>query len=331
MARYHELIGRPHGPGSGAERFASRIDLLKKIEEETGRPVIVYAANFNQQNIRNSIDHTDITPFSELTRTLPGRAVDIFLHSPGGLAEAAERIVALLRARFDSIRFVVLHSAFSAATMLAMSGDMLVLDDTSALGPIDPQIVYRDPQTGQSIAVPTQAVLDGFRKAKEAIKNDPDALGVYIPLLNKLDLHLFEICRNADKLSKSLVRQWLRSYMFKADPRGSEKAARVTKYLSSHQDRLSHGRPITIDILKNKLKLQVFDLRESPTLRDLYAELWAEVEWFVENSDTAKFFENAYGVAFRRRFQIQQQINLQLPLIPAPPPEEPPKQETAKP
>ena len=87
MGRYHELISNP---GSGQERFANRIVLLKRIEEQTGRPVVVYAASFSQQNIPNSIDHSDVTPFSELTRTVPGKAVDIFLHSPGGLAEAAE-------------------------------------------------------------------------------------------------------------------------------------------------------------------------------------------------------------------------------------------------
>ena len=326
MARYQELIANP---GSPQGRLASRVILLNQIEKETGRPVIIYVANF-RQNIPNSIDHTDITPFSELTRTIAGRAVDVFLHSPGGLAEAAERIVSLLSARFDSIRFVILHSAFSAATMLAMAGDQLVLDDTSALGPIDPQIVYRDPQTGESIAVPTQAILDGFRKAKEEVRKDPDALGVYLPLLNKLDLHLFEICKNADKLAKSLVRQWLKIYMFKGEPRAGEKATRVTKYLSTHKDRLSHGRPITIDTLKHQLKVKVFDLREVPSLRDLYSELWAEVEWSVDNTDTAKFFENAYGVSFRRRFQIQQQISLQLPVVAPPSPQEPEKHQTAK-
>jgi len=327
MARYHELIT---SPGNPQDRFASRIALLKRIETETGRPVIVYAANCRLQNIPNSIDNTDITPFSELTKTVPGKAIDVFIHSPGGLAEATERIVSLLRARFDSVRFVILHSAFSAATMLAMSGDSLILDDTSALGPIDPQIVYRDPQTGESIAVPTQAILDGFRKAKEEIKKDPDALGVYLPLLNKLDLHLFEICTNADKLAKTLVRQWLKAYMFKGDPKAGGKANRITKYLSTHKDRLSHGRPITIDTLKNQLKVKVFDLREVPSLRELYTELWAEVEWFVENTDTAKFFENAYGVGFRRRFQVQQQVNLQLPIVAPPPPQAPEKGQTAK-
>lgn len=62
--------------------------------------------------------------------------------------------------------------------MLATSADELVLDDTSALGPIDPQIVIRDPQTGQQTAVPTQTITDGFNNAKLAVKEDPDTLGV---------------------------------------------------------------------------------------------------------------------------------------------------------
>lgn len=319
MPLYHELISNP---GSGQERLNRRIHLLKEIEQKTGRPLIVYAANFRFANIPNTIDHTDITPFSELTSTVPRKSLDVLLHSPGGLAEATERIVSLLRARFDEVRFFVPHSAFSAATMLALSGDELILDDTSTLGPIDPQIIYRDPQTGQSITVPTHAVMEGFRNAKDAIKREPDSLGVYIPLLNKLDLHLFEICKNAEKLSKSLVRQWLKSYMFKGDPKAQIKATRVTKYLSSHKDRLSHGRPITIDQLKNQLRLRILDLREVSELRALMSELWTEVEWFVDSTDTAKFFENAYGVAFRRRFQIQQQLTLQLPVAPAPPQKE---------
>lgn len=324
MPRYHQLITNP---GTGQQRFEHRIELLKKIEEKTGRPIIVYAANMRQPNIPNSIDFSDITPFSDLTRTIQGNSVDVLLHSPGGLAEAAERIVHLLRARFTSVRFIIPHSAFSAATMLATSGDGLVLDDTSALGPIDPQIVWRDPQTGQTVAVPTQAIMDGFNNAKKAIKSAPDSLGVYLPLLSKLDLHIFEICKNANKLAESLVREWLKKYLLKDESNPSLRAKRVAKYLSSHRERLSHGRPITLENLKNDLKIKsVVDLREHAELRELISELWAEIEWFVDNTNTVKFFENAYGVAFRRQFQVQQQIGFQIPFIPMPQPQPQPPQ-----
>jgi len=321
MPQYHQLIVSPNQDGQ--VRFEKRQELLKAIEKLTGRPVVVYAANLNIPNIPNSIDISDVTPISDLTRTIPGRKVDILLHSPGGLAEAAERIVAILRGRFDEVRFAVLHSAYSAATMLATSADELILDDTSALGPIDPQIVYRDPQTEQSISIPTQTILDGFEEAKKAIKADADAMGVYLPLLNKLDLHLFEIRKNAEKLSRTLVEEWLRKYMFRGEADAAKKAQSATEFLASHKGRLSHSRPITIDCAKKILGFKVHDLREDAKLAALYRELWAEVEWFVENTDTAKFFENAHGLAFRRRFQVQQQLTFQMPLIPQQPPQQP--------
>jgi hypothetical protein len=308
---YHVLISSPQ---NGQERFAHRVGLLRRIEARTGRPVVVYAANLNAP-AGNSIDHTDLTPLAELTATLPGRAVDVLLHSPGGSAEAAERIVYLLRERFDSVRIIVPHTAFSAATMLATSADQLLLDDTSALGPIDPQIIFRDPQTGQFAAIPTQAILDGFQHAKESVRAEPDSLGVYLPLLNKLDLHLFEICKNAEKLSKRLVRQWLKKYLLKGEKNIDKRVAKVIKYLSSHGDRLSHSRPITLAELKDELKItNIVDMRSDPDLRVLVTELWTEIEYFVEATGTSKFFENAYGVGIRRVFQQVQQIQL----IPSP-------------
>jgi Serine dehydrogenase proteinase len=328
VPRYYELIGKPQNL---QERFNHRQDLLRRVEANTGRPVIVYAANINVANIPNSLDHSDITPFADLTRTLSGTSIDVLLHSPGGLAEAAERIVHLLRERFNSIRFIIPHSAFSAATMLATSADSLVLDDTSALGPIDPQIQFRDPQTGQSSIVPVQAILEGFENAKSDIKADPDVLGVYLPLLSKLDLALFEVCKNADKLAKSLVTEWLRKYLLKDEANPEAMATEITEYFSKHKDRLSHGRPITLRTIKDDLKIQqVVDLRDDPVLRDLVGELWAEIEWFVEVTGTSKFFENAYGVGFRRTFQIQQQV-MAIPFPPPQPPQQPPGSPPAAP
>lgn len=325
MPRYYELISRPQ---NAQQRFNHRQDLLRQIEAKTGRPLIVYAANMNVANIPNSLDHSDITPFGDLTSAIKGTSVDVLMHSPGGLAEAAERIVHLLRARFSSVRFVIPHSAFSAATMLAASGDELVLDDTSALGPIDPQIQFRDPQTGQTSIVPTQAILEGFENAKTEIKADPDVLGVYLPLLNKLDLALFEVCKNANKLAEELVTEWLRNYLLKDEPDPLARAKEITEYLSKHKQRLSHGRPITLATIRDVLKIRhIVDLKDLPDLRNLIGELWAEVEWFVESTGTSKFFENAYGVGFRRAFQQTLQVGaFPFPFpVPQPPQPAPPQ------
>ncbi len=87
--------------------------------------------------------------FDEITRNIPkgDKSLDVFLHNPGGSAEATESIVELLRARFSNIHFIVPNIAKSAATMMAMSGDQILMDERSELGPIDPQlIISRDNQ-----------------------------------------------------------------------------------------------------------------------------------------------------------------------------------------
>ena len=181
------------------------------------------------------------------------------------------------------------------------------------------------------MTVPTQAILDAFDNAKSDITANPDVLGVYLPLLSKLDLPIFEICKNADKLSKSLVKEWLKKYLLKGEPNVDARADEITAYLSSHKDRLSHGRPLTISTIKDELRIRrVLDLKDDPELRDLIDELWGEIEWFVDQTGTSKFFENAYGVAFRRTFQIQQQVGV-LPFpfpFPQPPPQPAPRHQS---
>lgn len=84
------------------------------------------------------------------------------------------------------------------------------MDDRSELGPIDPQIQIN------GNFVPAQTLIDGFEEAKKAIlETGPDILPAYLPLLNKYDLHILQICENAKKLSEELVKDWLTKYMFK--------------------------------------------------------------------------------------------------------------------
>jgi hypothetical protein len=133
-----------------------------------------------------------------------------------------------------------------------------------------------------------------------------------------------------NKLAESLVTEWLKKYLLKDEDDPAARATEVAGYLSKHKDRLSHGRPITLGTIKDVLKIKhVLDLKTDPPLRELISELWAEVEWFVETTGTSKFFENAYGVGFRRAFQVQQ-IGFQFPFpIPQPaPPQAPAPQPT---
>ena len=61
------------------------------------------------------------------------------LETNGGYMETAERLVSVMRSHYERVSFVIPNYAYSAGTILALSGDSIYLDYFSVLGPIDPQ------------------------------------------------------------------------------------------------------------------------------------------------------------------------------------------------
>jgi len=313
MSTFQHLIDNINNPKQHAE---ARVEIIKKIENFTGYPLIVYAANTRRSsfNVPNAIDDSDITGFSDLIEGIESDVVNVFIHSTGGSAEATERIVNLLRENFKRINFLIPNAAYSAATMLALSGNEVWMDDRSTLGPIDPQIIITTPLG--VISVPTQAILDAFSKVRDILKKEPEALAVYLPMLQKYDLHIFEICENAQKLSSSLVQTWLENYMFNSMPDRKERAEFIVNKFSNHRENLSHAR--TIGIRKaQEWGLIIKDLREVPMLRRDLWKLYCLIELYFDRTPAIKLFENSKGVSWARAYQEQA---LQFP-TPAPVPQ----------
>jgi len=88
--------------------------------------------------------HIDIDDAQSVLRAIratpPGRAIEIILHTPGGLVLAASQIARALRDHDGRVIAVVPHYAMSGGTLIALAADELYLDRHSALGPIDPQL-----------------------------------------------------------------------------------------------------------------------------------------------------------------------------------------------
>jgi len=110
-----------------------RREKYANVEKITGRPLIVYATDFMSKDkvaaCRGDveIDWTDRDGFIEVTQNLPPETLDVMLYSPGGLPDAADSIVQIIRSKFKHTRFIVPSVAKSAATMIALSGDELLI------------------------------------------------------------------------------------------------------------------------------------------------------------------------------------------------------------
>ena len=67
--------------------------------------------------------------------------LDFILESPGGSADEAYKIIRTLRKNFTTVNIIIPFWAKSAATLLSLGGNCIVLDEYSELGPLDVQLV----------------------------------------------------------------------------------------------------------------------------------------------------------------------------------------------
>ena len=250
------------------------------------------------------MDLNDVAGFTDLVQSISQHgenSVDVLMHSPGGQVDAAERIVQILRQRFDHVSFLIPHSAYSAATMLALSGDEIILHPSATLGPIDPQIG----------GVPVRSITKGFEEARIAIETSgPEALPAYLPLLQKYSLDLLEICNDAEALAKELVTEWLGRYMLAGSRTDKARIESISEYFASYDLHLTHSRPIT----QAKLREHAPELKVEAASEELESLLWQAfilIDGLFDASPFVKLFENCHGISWGK---IVQQQFIQFPL-----------------
>jgi len=282
-----------------------RRNKYKLVKRATGRPLLVYATAFhNPIKVQFgapflSIDLSDKDGFYEITRNVAGKEVDVFIHSPGGSAEATESIVEMLRSKFRSVRFIITGAAKSAATMLALSGDSILMDRSAELGPIDPQVLVRGRYS------PAGSIIEQFERATRILQDDPSQLPVWVPILQEFAPSLLVECENYINLSKELATSWLAQYMFRKrkDPRALAKS--VAAYLTDEKKTLSHARRIGYDTLK-KLGIRVELLeKQSEPVQDAIRQLHLVIMATLDKTGAVKIFENSEGAVMIRMINLE--------------------------
>ena len=208
----------------------------------------------------------------------------VILDTPGGVVEVVERIVRVLRHHYTEVKFLIPDRAMSAGTVLAMSGDDILMDYFSCLGPIDPQL-ERDDRL-----VPALSYLSQFEALIEKSRNEMLSTAELI-LLEKLDLaelHQFALARD---LSIALLKRWLTSYKFKdwavtetqeipvTQEMKEERASWIARQLNDHERWLTHGRGIDMRTLQEELRLKVEDFGANAVLK---TAVW-DYFWFLRD------------------------------------------------
>lgn len=141
----------------GRER---RMQLIREIEARRGSRLIAYVTS-DRSGCQGQIDENVVRPMYEHLLALGAASgapqdelpqVDLFLYSRGGAVDAPWRIVSMIRAVAVGYAAIVPFRAQSAATMIALGADEILLGRKGELGPIDPSLgVQRQGTNGQLI------------------------------------------------------------------------------------------------------------------------------------------------------------------------------------
>jgi Serine dehydrogenase proteinase len=114
--------------------------LIKKLQEHRESRVITYITG-DRPPVTAQIADDAIRPLYEHIREI-GHVpkLDLFIYSRGGATDVPWRIVNALRNASDTWEILVPFRANSAATMIALGADKIIMGQHGELGPIDPTI-----------------------------------------------------------------------------------------------------------------------------------------------------------------------------------------------
>ena len=223
--------------------------------------------------IINGVDDLLRIEIEELKKRSRRQKLVVVLTTTGGLVEVTQRIAETLRHHYPTVDFIVPNYAFSAGTVLVMSGDAIHMDYYSRLGPIDPQV-----QTKDGKWVPALGYLEKYDALIEKARAgdlSPAEASLLIDGFDQAELYQYEQARD---LSVALLQEWLVKYKFKdwiktethqndVTPEMKERrATEIARELNNTKRWHTHGRGISRRVLENDLNLRVNDLDADPTL-----------------------------------------------------------------
>lgn len=214
--------------------YTQRSQLFQQIEAIRERPLIAYVTSIRPgmsgqmagDAIRPVIDQLELIPKDK-------NEIDFLIISNGGDPITAMRIIGLLRERFDSISVLLPYVAYSAATILSLGADEIVMHPYSNLGPVDPQITISHKNAEgrtENLQFGSEDIVNfiEFIKKDVGISDQQYLMSSVKPLIDEVGSLSIGNAKRGQRLSLSLSERMLSSHI--GDP---SKVSTIAKALNS--------------------------------------------------------------------------------------------------
>lgn len=220
----------------------------------------------------------------------------VILTTTGGSLTPVQKIVQIFRHFYKEVNFIVPDYAYSAGTILCMSGDEIYMNYFSNLGPIDPQVSTKDGKYVSALGY-LDKISEMLEKAKKKTLTEAEFL-----ILKDFDLAELRFYETAKELATDLLTNWLTHYKFKNWNKHSDgtpvtndekisRAKEIAKTLGDNSRWKSHGRPIPKDVLENELQLKVCDFDEDKKLSKLIDEYYRLLKEYIIKNKYSRFYQ----------------------------------------
>ncbi len=273
--------------------------LIAQYNEIRSTYLFVYASDMVKKVPGCEIVQDDYYTICDILGNVSLDKLDVLIETPGGSGSTAEDIVRFIRSKFQKISFIVPGEAKSAGTILALSGDDIIMSATGSLGPIDAQV-----QIGRS-RVSAYDYLEWIdEKRREASQvgrlNPVDAV-----MIAQVSPGEYRGVFHALKYAEDLVKEWLPKYKFKdwnvSETRGipitnemkEQRAKKIAETLTKHSAWRDHGRSIKREDLESVVELKVIHTESIEGLDEVVKRIHTLMRLYFGSTQVFKMFYTA--------------------------------------
>ena len=263
--------------------YTERLSLIASIEEQRKSHVFCYLTSL-RPNVPSVMAEDQVRVFFDHLKLLPKGGVeqlDIFLASNGGSTTVPWRLVALFREFTRKLAVLIPYRAYSAATLLSLGADEIVMHPFAELGPIDPTVSNEfnptDPGGGRvGISVEDVKAYVHFIRTTVGITHEDELVQAIKILAEKVHpLALGNVERFLSQ-SRLIAKRILRTHMANSD---SHIIDEIVENMASKL--YFHGHPINRKEARLDLHLKVVETvgaELEDTMWELYCDFEAEFE-----------------------------------------------------
>lgn len=266
------------------QHHSTRKSLYGDIQKLLGEDKFIVAF-FTSFMFDVQLADTDVDMMEEVLQNgdLDGKHLVLILNCPGGDGLAAERVINMCRS-YSTNGYTVLvpKMAKSAATMICLGANKIIMSNTAELGPIDPQV-----HNGARWYA-AHEIIEAYEELIKKATFGKGRIDPYLQQLQRMDATQIRWIKSAQALSENIAIKSLSTGIMKGST-PSKIRAKIKPFLDPKFTK-SHGRPIYHDVAsKCGLDVQVEKLK-SPLWTKIW-ELYVRLNTAV-STNTAKIIES---------------------------------------